>query len=46
MPRILDDRVHDRDALLLAAAEAVPALAHHRGVAVGQRSDDGVDART
>ena len=43
--RVAQDRARDRDALLLAAGEAVAALADDRVVAVGQAGDQVVDAR-
>ena len=43
--RVAQDRARDRDALLLAAGEAVAALADERVVAVGQRRDQVVDLR-
>ena len=43
--RVLQEHAGDGETLLLAAGEAVAALAHDRGVAVGQRRDEIVDAR-
>src|SRR5437660_247429 len=43
--RVAQDRARDRDALLLAAGEAVAALADHGVIAVGQARDQVVDAR-
>ena len=43
--RVAKDRARDRDALLLAAGEAIAALADGRVVAVGQRGDELVDLR-
>ena len=43
--RVAQDRPRDRDALLLAAREAVAALADDRVVALGQRGDQLVDLR-
>src|SRR3954470_11585799 len=43
--RVAQDRARDRDALLLAAGEAVAALADDRVVALGQRRVQVVDAR-
>ncbi len=43
--RVAQDRAGDRDALLLAAGEAVAALADDGVVAVGQRRDEVVDLR-
>ena len=42
--RVLQQQARDREPLLLAAGQAVPALADDRGVPVGQRRDRVVDA--
>ncbi len=43
--RVFEDHPRQGDALLLAAAQAVAALADHRIVALGQLDDELVDVR-